>query len=309
MLLDKYDNEKGPGGAAAPGAPKPGQAQGQGPQTPKRGAPGASASPVPVPGQGQPAGMVRGQPPAGATGARIGGGPAHIQPIQPLPSGMRGQAQVQPPLPPQHAASAPGFPRPPLAPTMAAPLQRTWLDRMADAVLGADPSSAALGPEQKYALICSQCKRHNGLAAREEFDEVQYICPSCGTFNTRRPSSVPVSSPWATPSRAQHPQAPVSPAPAQRGAGAAAAAGRLHPGSAAGLRRDEEEEDVGNDSAPPASPLGAAGSSSDDDEEEDLEEEEHLISGAGAGRKAGASGLSRRTRSGAGDDIDVDEDL
>jgi hypothetical protein len=55
----------------------------------------------------------------------------------------------------------------------AAPAQRTWLDRMADSVLGADPSGTALGPEQKYALICVNCKRHNGLARKEEFEEVR----------------------------------------------------------------------------------------------------------------------------------------
>lgn len=54
------------------------------------------------------------------------------------------------------------------------PLQRTWLDRIADAVLGADSAGGSLlGPEQKYALICSHCKKHNGLATREEFNEIR----------------------------------------------------------------------------------------------------------------------------------------
>ncbi len=68
------------------------------------------------------------------------------------------------------------------------------MDKLADAILGADPS--ATGPEQKYALICARCHRHNGLALKEEFNEVQYVCPHCGHFNSRRPSSAPVSSPF-----------------------------------------------------------------------------------------------------------------
>ncbi|PWY96965.1 hypothetical protein BCV70DRAFT_167959 [Testicularia cyperi] len=75
------------------------------------------------------------------------------------------------------------------------PMPKTWMDKLADAVLGADPSS--LGPEQKYALVCPRCKHHNGLALREEFHELQYICPHCGQFNSRRPSSAPVGSPFA----------------------------------------------------------------------------------------------------------------
>lgn len=74
------------------------------------------------------------------------------------------------------------------------PMQKTWMDKLADAILGADPS--ATGPEQKYALICARCHAHNGLALKIEFNEVQYICPHCGHFNSRRPSSVPVSSPF-----------------------------------------------------------------------------------------------------------------
>ncbi|SPC63077.1 uncharacterized protein UHOD_05943 [Ustilago sp. UG-2017b] len=74
------------------------------------------------------------------------------------------------------------------------PMQKTWTDKLADAILGSDPS--VVGPEQKYALICNRCFRHNGLALKEEFNEVQYVCPHCGNFNSRRPSSAPVSSPF-----------------------------------------------------------------------------------------------------------------
>lgn len=136
LLLEKYDDEKKPVG--------PQQGRGTaGPQTPVKGgkpqqqgqAPGSAVARPPVPGQ------------------------------QPLPSAMRGSQ-------PTGAPTSAGFAQPQTR-APAAPAQRTWLDRMADSVLGADPSSTALGPEQKYALICVSCKRHNGLARKEEFEEVR----------------------------------------------------------------------------------------------------------------------------------------
>ena len=45
------------------------------------------------------------------------------------------------------------------------------MDKVADAILGADPGLA--GPEQKYALICVRCHTHNGLALKDEFDEIR----------------------------------------------------------------------------------------------------------------------------------------
>ncbi|KAJ9474117.1 Endoplasmic reticulum junction formation protein lunapark [Pseudozyma hubeiensis] len=94
---------------------------------------------------------------------------------------MRQQGNVIQPPRPFSVAAAP-------------PMPKTWMDKVADAILGADPS--ATGPEQKYALICARCHAHNGLALKEEFNEVQYVCPHCGHFNSRRPSSAPVGSPF-----------------------------------------------------------------------------------------------------------------
>ncbi|PWN49387.1 hypothetical protein IE53DRAFT_299438, partial [Violaceomyces palustris] len=51
------------------------------------------------------------------------------------------------------------------------PTKRTWIDKLADAVLGAEDPSV-WGPEQKYALICSRCFSHNGLATKEDFQEI-----------------------------------------------------------------------------------------------------------------------------------------
>lgn len=76
--------------------------------------------------------------------------------------------------------------------------QKTWLDRVADKILGVETSEQDSRAEQRYALICHVCLTHNGLCPKEDWEEVQYICPRCGTFNSRRPSSVPVTSPWSS---------------------------------------------------------------------------------------------------------------
>ncbi|KGK40314.1 hypothetical protein CAS74_000986 [Pichia kudriavzevii] len=41
-----------------------------------------------------------------------------------------------------------------------------------------------LGPDKRYALICSNCFQHNGLAPPGKTAmQVRYICPKCGTLN------------------------------------------------------------------------------------------------------------------------------
>lgn len=77
--------------------------------------------------------------------------------------------------------------------------EKTYLDRIADKLLGVEGSTEGGGPEQRYALICQVCFNHNGLCPKEDWDEVQYICPRCGTFNSRRPSSRPTSLFWGSP--------------------------------------------------------------------------------------------------------------
>lgn len=59
---------------------------------------------------------------------------------------------------------------------------RGWADRFAEALLGDDEAR----PESKYALICIKCYSHNGLVRKEELDQIQYLCPKCGTFNPSR---------------------------------------------------------------------------------------------------------------------------
>ena len=38
-------------------------------------------------------------------------------------------------------------------------------------------------PEQMYALICKNCKNHNGLAIKEEFEYMEWRCAYCHNLN------------------------------------------------------------------------------------------------------------------------------
>lgn len=35
----------------------------------------------------------------------------------------------------------------------------------------------------RFALICKQCHAHNGMALREEFEGISFVCYNCGFFN------------------------------------------------------------------------------------------------------------------------------
>ncbi|WFD08383.1 hypothetical protein MVES1_003755 [Malassezia vespertilionis] len=52
------------------------------------------------------------------------------------------------------------------------PVQRGWLDKIADTILGTDPYGVS-AEEQQYALICRHCFRHNGLVPKNELEEVR----------------------------------------------------------------------------------------------------------------------------------------
>ncbi|CAO2831926.1 unnamed protein product [Amaranthus hypochondriacus] len=54
-----------------------------------------------------------------------------------------------------------------------------WLSRLAALLVGEDPT-------QCYALICGNCHMHNGLASKEDFPYVTYICPHCHAVNGPR---------------------------------------------------------------------------------------------------------------------------
>lgn len=54
-----------------------------------------------------------------------------------------------------------------------------WLSRIAALLVGEDPT-------QCYALICGNCHMHNGLASKEDFPYLTYICPHCHAVNGPR---------------------------------------------------------------------------------------------------------------------------
>lgn len=50
------------------------------------------------------------------------------------------------------------------------------IERLVDSLVGD-------GPSQRYALICSSCHSHNGMALREEFPFLSYRCCYCSFYN------------------------------------------------------------------------------------------------------------------------------
>ena len=42
------------------------------------------------------------------------------------------------------------------------------------------------GPNNRYALICSNCHSHNGMALRDEFEYMSFRCAYCYHLNTAR---------------------------------------------------------------------------------------------------------------------------
>ncbi|KAF5102805.1 hypothetical protein D0Z03_000359 [Geotrichum reessii] len=72
--------------------------------------------------------------------------------------------------------------------------QPTWFDRLLDKIIVSGDDN-----NNRYALICPNCKSHNGLAGPGELPEqVIYICPHCGykngSFITENESNTAVSS-------------------------------------------------------------------------------------------------------------------
>uniref|UniRef100_A0A0D6QY52 Lunapark zinc ribbon domain-containing protein n=1 Tax=Araucaria cunninghamii TaxID=56994 RepID=A0A0D6QY52_ARACU len=58
-----------------------------------------------------------------------------------------------------------------------------WIARIAAMLVGEDPT-------QCYALICSNCHMHNGLARKEDFPYITYYCPHCNAFNGSRKAEI-----------------------------------------------------------------------------------------------------------------------
>ncbi|KAK7205190.1 hypothetical protein BZA70DRAFT_279280 [Myxozyma melibiosi] len=63
------------------------------------------------------------------------------------------------------------------------PRDPKWYDRILDVIVGEDEMS----PRNRYALLCSRCGTHNGLAPPgQEPSEVRYRCPVCGQWNPEK---------------------------------------------------------------------------------------------------------------------------
>jgi len=64
------------------------------------------------------------------------------------------------------------------------PNQRSILDRIVDGIIGD-------GPNSRYALICESCACHNGLALKEQFENIRFVCAYCGHLNVKGNPPIP----------------------------------------------------------------------------------------------------------------------
>lgn len=90
-----------------------------------------------------------------------------------IPSNSSGAASPLPPGTPRRVASPGPMPRP-AQPIL--PRERTAMDKLVEYLVGD-------GPNNRYALICSQCHSHNGMALKEEFEYIAFRCCYCYQLN------------------------------------------------------------------------------------------------------------------------------
>ncbi|KAJ3057033.1 hypothetical protein HK097_001517 [Rhizophlyctis rosea] len=62
--------------------------------------------------------------------------------------------------------------------TMSPPAQKGWLDKVVDVMIGDSD-----GPQSKYALICEECFKHNGLVPPEAYSTAKFRCMQCNHLN------------------------------------------------------------------------------------------------------------------------------
>jgi len=97
-------------------------------------------------------------------------------PLPPPPTFPLDQPPPQINIPQFHPSA---FTPPPTSPA-SPPAPKGVFDRLLDLLVGEDETS----PEHRYALICSRCRTHNGLAPPGETAlQVGYICARCGQWN------------------------------------------------------------------------------------------------------------------------------
>ncbi|UOH81679.1 hypothetical protein LQV05_004358 [Cryptococcus neoformans] len=100
-----------------------------------------------------------------------GGTPGPLRSETPLPVPVGISPEQATALQMQMGAIQPMLPTP----------EKKWYDRLADSILGDDPSQAT---QNKYALVCEKCFRHNGLVGgKYEWERMQWICPKCNYLN------------------------------------------------------------------------------------------------------------------------------
>lgn len=90
-----------------------------------------------------------------------------------IPSNSSGAASPLLPGTPHRIASPGPMPRP-AQPIL--PRERTAMDKLVEYLVGD-------GPNNRYALICSQCHSHNGMALKEEFEFIAFRCCYCYQLN------------------------------------------------------------------------------------------------------------------------------
>ncbi|KIR25565.1 hypothetical protein I309_05621 [Cryptococcus deuterogattii LA55] len=132
-LIERYDNSTSNHGPNVGGGPKT-------PQKPEQGTPDSSPKVI------GPGGTPRA--PGHLIGAGGTPGPLRLETPLPVPAGISPDQAAA--LQMQMGVIQPILPTP----------EKRWYDRLADSILGDDPSQAT---QNKYALVCEKCFRHNGL--------------------------------------------------------------------------------------------------------------------------------------------------
>ncbi|WOO78481.1 Endoplasmic reticulum junction formation protein lunapark [Vanrija pseudolonga] len=178
-LIEQYDTGVIPATPQRPGQPGPQTPQRPSPQTPTRpggelgsplpdGTPGAPQGGDDQDGPGAPGAPGTPRAPGHLVGA---GGTPGLAPSTPVPVPHGISAEQAAFIRMQMQNIQPVLPTP----------EKKWYDRLADSILGDDPTQA---PQNKYALVCAECFTHNGLiGSKYEWERMQWICPRCKHLN------------------------------------------------------------------------------------------------------------------------------
>jgi len=107
--------------------------------------------------------------------------PANPPPVEAQPAPPQPEIELPPmrPVPPIYIAvpadrrqDPPDRVAPPPDPN------RPWYDKLIDSLVGDNPDHSS-------ALICERCRQHNGIVPKEEMENIQFKCRSCGHFNEK----------------------------------------------------------------------------------------------------------------------------